>query len=446
MTPQGPADRRAGGDRTREAARLQSRSEWLRVGLFLASMLLLAGSFTFTAMMVRRLSQQVSATSDVLARLCAQASFPAARDPQLQAILSTVIARIDFPIVITDERGIPRAWRRVGLDPALVSEASLDSLAQGLPIAPVIQARVDRIRARMRQLDHRNAPIAMTQPFTGAALGSLHYGDPPLVERLRWMPYLTVGGLALLIGLGLWGLTGIRRAERRTIWVGMALETAHQMGTPLSSLLGWIELLRSRLEESGVPEPGASAVGIPGAELVETLGEMERDVERLTKVAQRFSHVGSAPRLKRQDVTPVVRRVVDYMRPRVPRGEQPVTIEEDYGPVPLLPLNRELLEWAIENLLANAVSALDARPGHIVVGLAPRPSGGAEIVVQDNGRGMTATEQRRAFEPGYTTKPRGWGLGLALARRVVEDYHGGRLFIRKSVPGEGTTVVIALPG
>ena len=114
--------------------------------------------------------------------------------------------------------------------------------------------------------------------------------------------------------------------------------------------------------------------------------------------------------------------------------------------MPLLPLNRELLEWAIENLLANAVSALDARPGHIVVGLAPRRSGGAEIVVQDNGRGMTATEQRRAFEPGYTTKPRGWGLGLALARRVVEDYHGGRLFIRKSVPGEGTTVVIALPG
>jgi signal transduction histidine kinase len=446
VTPQGPVDRKGLADRPREAARLQSRSEWLRVGLFLASITLLAGTFAFTALMVQRLSQQVSATSEVLARLCAQASFGATRDPQLQVILRSLIERIDFPIVITDERGVPRAWHGVGLATAMVPDESIDSLSQGLAVAPVIADRVDHIRAQARQLDRRNAPIAMTHPVTGAMLGSLHYGDPPLLERLRWMPYLTLGGLALMIGLGLWGLTGIRRAERRTIWVGMALETAHQLGTPLSSLLGWIELLKSRLEESEGPGFDANVVSIPRAELYETLGEMERDVERLTKVAQRFSHVGSAPRLQRQDVTTIVRRVVDYMRPRVPRGEQPVTIEEDYGPVPLLPCNRELLEWAIENLLANAVSALDARAGRIVVGLAPRPSGGAEIMVRDNGRGMTATEQRRAFEPGYTTKPRGWGLGLALARRVVEDYHGGRLFIRKSVPGEGTTVVIALPG
>jgi hypothetical protein len=444
MSPR--AGRRAGADRPREAARLQSRSEWLRIGLFLASVLLVAASFAFTATMVRQLSQQVATTSEVLARLCAQASFPATRDPQLRAILSEVIAGIDFPIVITDERGVPRAWRGVGLDPTLVPDASLDSLSQGLTISPASQARVDRIRARIRQLDQRNAPIEMTQPITAIRLGRVHYGDSALIERLRWMPYLTLGGLALLIVLGLWGLTGIRRAERRTIWVGMALETAHQLGTPLSSLLGWIELLRSRLEEGDGSGSGGSEVAIPRGELVETLGEMERDVERLTKVAQRFSHVGSAPQLQTQDVTEVVRRVVDYMRPRVPRGEHPVEIRERYQPVPPLPCNRELLEWAVENLLANAVSALDVQPGKIEIAVGPRQGGGAEISVQDNGRGMTATQQRRAFEPGYTTKPRGWGLGLALARRVVQDYHGGRLFIRRSAPGEGTTVVIALPG
>ena len=445
MTSVGSAPGRGDAGRPRDAMRLQSRTEWLRVGLFTASILLVAGMFAFTSVTLRRLSLQVAATSEMLARLCAQASFPAARDPQLEAILAEVIAGIDFPIVITDEKGTPRAWRLVGLDTDLVPNASLDSLEQGQTISPVIRVRVDRIRARIRQLDRRNAPIVMTQPATGAVLGRLHYGDPALLERLRWTPYLTLGGLVLLIALGWWGLTGIRRAERRSIWVGMALETAHQLGTPLSSLLGWIELLRSRVETSPCPStPGA--ISIPRAELVETLDEMDRDVERLTTVAQRFSHVGSAPRLEPQDLGELVRRVVEYMRKRLPRGEGDVTIEERYAPIAPLRLNRQLMEWALENLLSNAISALDKRPGRIEVAVAPRPEGGAEIVVRDNGRGMGATEQRRVFEPGYTTKPRGWGLGLALARRVVQDYHGGRLSIRKSAPGEGTTMVIGLPG
>src|SRR5262249_4421611 len=155
--------------------------------------------FAFTALMVHRLSQQVSATSEVLARLCAQASFGATRDPQLQTMLRTLIERIDFPIVITDERGVPRAWHGVGLAATGVPAEALDSLAQGLAVAPVSADRVARIRAQARQLDPRNAPTAMPPPFTGATLGRLHSGAPPLLERLRWMPYLTLGGLALLI-------------------------------------------------------------------------------------------------------------------------------------------------------------------------------------------------------------------------------------------------------
>jgi hypothetical protein len=246
----------------------------------------------------------------------------------------------------------------------------------------------------------------------------------------------------LLISLGWWGLTGIRRAERRSIWMGMALETAHQLGTPLSSLLGWTELLRSRADETA-----GEVVSIPRADLVETLDEIERDVERLTKVAQRFSHVGSAPRLEPQDVAAVVCQAVEYMRRRLPRGEGEVTVEQRYEEVPPLRCNRELLEWVIENLLSNAASALDKRPGRIEVIVAPSPDRpGVEIEVRDNGRGMGVAEQRRAFEPGFTTKRRGWGMGLALARRVVEEYHGGRLFIRRSIPGEGTTIVVSLPG
>ena len=438
--PTGIPSIRSGAGRPRDARRIQSRSELLRAALFLASLLTLTGVFVFTNLMVRRLSEQVSAASELLARLCAQASFPAARDPQLQAILSGVIAGIDFPMVIADERGVPRAWRLVGLDPLLVPDASLDSLAEGKPIAPVIGARVQRLYAKIKQLDRSHRAILMTQPVTGVALGRLHYGDPPLLERLRWMPYVTVGGLVALIGLMLWGLANLRRTERRTIWVGMALETAHQLGTPLSSLMGWVELMRSRMEES---TPGAEP--IPREELLETLSEMERDVDRLNKIAQRFSHVGSAPRLEPQDLSAVVRHVVEYMRRRIPRSEGDVTLVDRYQPIPTLPCSRELLEWAIENLIANAISALDKRPGLIEVTVGPREGGGAEIAVIDNGRGMTAVEQRRVFEPGYTTKPRGWGLGLALARRVVEEYHGGRLSIRKSTPGEGTTIVASFP-
>jgi len=281
----------------------------------------------------------------------------------------------------------------------------------------------------------------MTEFGTGTHLGELHYGVPPLLEQLRWMPYVSVAAVALLISLGLMGLAGIRQAEQRTIWVGMAKETAHQLGTPISSLLGWIELLR------GQAEGGAAAgdVRITREEFDETLGEMARDLERLNKVAQRFSHVGSAPSLHRQDPTPVVREAVQYMRRRLPKAAGEIEVEEKYDAVPPVDLSPELMEWAIENLLSNAVSALDRHPGHIRVAVEHRPRAGVvEIVVRDDGRGMAPADQSHAFEPGFTTKRRGWGLGLALARRVVEEYHGGKLYIRESTPGEGTTMVISL--
>jgi two-component system, NtrC family, sensor histidine kinase KinB len=322
-----------------------------------------------------------------------------------------------------------------------VPDAWVDSLALGRPVPDRIRARVDRLKERVAELDRRHRPIPMTRPISQEPLGYLHYGDPPILATLRWVPWVSVGGLALLLSLGWWGLTGIRRAERRSIWVGMALETAHQLGTPLSSLMGWVERLRSRADEA--PD---DVVRVSRAEMVETLDEMERDVDRLTKVAQRFSHVGSAPQLESQDVASVVRAAVGYARPRLPRADGEVVIEEHYQDAAPLPCNPELLEWVIENLLTNAISALDKRPGRIRVAVAPdRETGGVAIEVEDNGRGMSPTEQRRAFEPGYTTKRRGWGLGLALSRRVVEEYHLGRLFIRRSLPGEGTVVVVLLP-
>jgi signal transduction histidine kinase len=413
----------------------------LKTGLFVGGSVLVAAVFLFTNQSVRRLSEEVSTTSELLAGFCAQASIPAARDPQLQLILANLISNLDFPIVITDTTGTPRAWHAVGVAPALVAPEALDSISSRMQVSPVTAGHVEQVRRRAAELDRGHAPIPVHQPGTKQLLGQLHYGEPALMIRLRWMPYLTVAGTGLLLLLGMSGLAGIRQAEKRTIWVGMAKETAHQLGTPLSSLIGWIELLRSHAEAAG---PGGS-VTLPAGELTETLDDMERDIERLSRIAQRFSHIGSAPQLHLQDVTPLVREAVQYVRRRLPRGGD-VEIRERYEEVPPININRELIEWAVENLLSNALTALDKKPALIEIAVERRArTEEVEIVVSDNGRGMTRDEQARAFEPGYTTKRRGWGLGLALARRVVEDHHAGLITIRHSAPGEGTIMVIRFP-
>lgn len=417
-------------------------SQVLKVGLYLVSSLFVLAVFLFTNGMVSRLSGEITTTSRVLARFCAEASFPAVRDPELQAILTEVISNIDFPLVITDVEGIPRAWRGVGVDPELVPATSIDSMAAGRTVSPVIAARLEVVRSRVIRLDEQNPPILMTQTDPPDTLGAVHFGDPPVLDRLRWMPYISVAGVVMVISIGLWGLATIRQAERRSIWVGMAKETAHQLGTPLSSLMGWIELLRSQSDTSGA----GGEIRMSRADVDETLTEMEYDVERLNKVAQRFSNVGSAPSLQLQSLHPVVREAVLYVRRRLPAHGVGIELRERYEEVPPVNLNRELVEWALENILINAVSALDKRPGLIEVIVERRKETEAvEIVVSDNGRGMTQAEQRRAFEPGYTTKRRGWGLGLALARRVVQEYHGGQIRIRHSAPGEGTTIVLTFP-
>jgi signal transduction histidine kinase len=447
----------------------------LKTALFVGGSVLVAAVFLFTHQSVSRLQHEVSTTSKLLAEFSAQASIPASRDPQLQHIFGELIQNIDFPIIITDTLGTPRAWHGIGIAPEFVGSESLDSLSQSLLIAheppaarrltlhavadsmrrdsvvrvshvfevsPVTVARVATIRARVAELDRVHTSIPMSDPRTKQAIGMLHYGEPALMNRLRWMPYLTVAGVGLLLLLGMYGLAGIRQAEKRTIWVGMAKETAHQLGTPLSSLMGWIELLRGHVEMA----PSGATVPIPREELAETLDDMERDIDRLNKVAQRFSQIGSAPQLQLQDVTPLVREAVQYFRRRLPQRQGEIELRERYEEVPPINLNRELIEWAVENLLANALSALDKRPGVIEISVERRAeTEEVEIVIGDNGRGMSREEQGRAFEPGYSTKRRGWGLGLALARRVVEEYHAGRIGIRHSAPGQGTIMVIRFP-
>jgi signal transduction histidine kinase len=414
----------------------------LKTALFVGGSLLVVAVFLFTQSAVSRLSREVSATSELLAKVAAQATIPSTINPQVQRVLGELAAGISFPIIITDTTGTPRAWNHISVRSEDVSPGALDSLAAGLPVPPPVARRVQTVKDQIGDLDRAHRPIPLRQAPSSPVMGHLHYGNPPVLEQLRWMPPLAVAGTGLLLLLGLSGLAGIRNAEKRVIWVGMAKETAHQLGTPLSSLMGWVELLRAHAE-SGT---AGGAVTIGREELNETLADMEGDIDRLNKVAQRFSHIGSAPQLVLQDVVPVVREAVQYVRRRTPQAQGAVEVRERYEEVPPINLNRELLEWVLENLLSNALTALD-KPQSVIEVVVERRAHTEEVVisVSDNGRGMSREEQARAFEPGYSTKRRGWGLGLALARRVVEEYHAGRIGIRHSAPGEGTTMAIRFP-
>ncbi len=282
--------------------------------------------------------------------------------------------------------------------------------------------------ALARAMDAVHEPILLEDAPGGPQL--VHYGESPLARLIRLFPYVQLAVVALFILVGYLGFSYVRRSEQSSLWVGMAKEAAHQLGTPLSSMIGWVELLR--LGDGGVP--------------VETVAdELEQDVERLRRVADRFEKIGSRPDLTPTPLAPVLERVADYIRRRVPSSGPPVEITVDAPPDLTVPLNAELFEWVVENLLKNALDAMEAdRSAHRIAIAAHAEAASVVVDVTDTGKGMDRATARHVFRPGFSTKRRGWGLGLSLARRIVESYHGGTLAVHATKPGEGTTFRITL--
>lgn len=403
-----------------------------KVYLFLAVIVLMVVLVAHSTAIITRLNAETRARCDVLARFFAVATFQAAEDPVIRPIFREVVRSIDFPIVLTDTQGIPRAWKEIGINPEAIPETVLDQAG----LTGVIPPEVARIKEIVRHLDRLNKPVNILRVGQAGVLGFVHYGEPDLVRQLRWLPYFELGVILILLLFGYAGLRNLLVGEQRSLWAALAKETAHQLGTPLSSLLGWTAVLRDTAER-GETRP---------ERIEEIASEMDRDLDRLQKVTLRFSQVGSKPTLKEGDLTTVVTGVVDYFRSRLPHIGHAVEIVERYEPIPRIAFHRELIGWVVENLLRNSIDAIDKPKGMIEVSLVwKREARIVEFCVRDNGRGMSPVERRRAFEPGYSSKRRGWGLGLALARRVAREYHGGRIYIVESVPGRGTAVAVALP-
>jgi signal transduction histidine kinase len=258
----------------------------------------------------------------------------------------------------------------------------------------------------------------------------LIYSHSRLLKWLRWYPFLQLGLIAAFVALGYLAISATRRARENQIWLGMAKETAHQMGTPLTALTGWIDVLRAAHEQDPLT--------------MEMMTEVEKDVKRLELVSERFSKIGSVPELMPDNLYLALDRCRLYMSKRAPRKVKMIFPDAASQPIIYISINANLFDWVVENLLRNAIDAMETGEGTITVDTYTEGKWVC-IDVTDTGKGIPSSKHKRIFQPGYSTKTRGWGLGLSLSKRIVEQYHGGQIAVKRSEPGKGTTFTIKLP-
>jgi len=251
----------------------------------------------------------------------------------------------------------------------------------------------------------------------------IYYKDSLLLTDLYYYPYLQFFIILLFISVVYFALTVSKQAEQNQLWVGMSKETAHQLGTPISSLLAWVELLKTREGDTTL------------------VNEVSKDVNRLEKITERFSRIGSSPKLREVNICAVLVTASEYLRTRT---SSRVNYEQEFSENDeiIAPINVELFEWVVENLWKNALDAMN-NIGEISIALKEKGTS-VFIDITDTGKGIPKSKFKNVFKPGYTTKMRGWGLGLSLTKRIIEDYHKGRIFIKYSEPGRGTTFRIIL--
>ena len=371
--------------------------------LFLASgvVALLVWWLVYTQRVVTDLRREAARSSQMYARVYQALSQQGDDGTAALLDLSRYINQAGVPVIVTNDKGVPTAYANLPFD------------------APIESPRV---KEYVRVLDRANVPIS--QP----GVGNVHYGDTPLVDGLRVVPIITVVTLGLFLLAGTYALVTRGRAERERVFAGMAREAAHQLGTPLTALAGWIELLAER----------------EGDRTAQTaVDHMRGDLDRLERVAHRFERIGRPAQRDAVDVRDIVFHVAAYFRARVPTMAHKVSIT---ATLPDEPLSVEgdavLLEWALESLVRNAIDALAGRGGSVDLTVEPLPEGGARVIIADDGPGVPRELRNEIFKAGFTTKPRGWGIGLALARRIIMDNHGGRLTLLPTDRGAAFEIML----
>jgi K+-sensing histidine kinase KdpD len=311
--------------------------------------------------------------------------------------------------VITNNKTIPVMW--VDQNDKIISARNLDSLKSENP---------EYLVKQLEKMKDENDPILMD--LGDDFKNYIYYRNSILLTKLAYYPYFQLAVILLFVLVSYFAFSESRKAEQNQVWVGLSKETAHQLGTPTSALMAWTELAREKYPDNDL------------------ISELEKDVNRLEKITERFSKIGSKPVLKNENLIQILQDTIEYLKTRTPGQIKYQMIYEKEKL--LIPLCSSLFEWVIENICKNSVDAMDGS-GTIQISLKENTRI-CFLDIHDTGKGIPKSKHKTIFKPGYTTKQRGWGLGLSLAKRIIENYHSGKIFVQQSEPEKGTTIRIVL--
>jgi anti-sigma regulatory factor (Ser/Thr protein kinase) len=380
----------------------------IKTGLLLLGIILITGIVIYSQWIVEKLREDNRNIVQMYSEIIAEA-VESESDENLNFIFDKIISRIQFPIIQSDINKDPQSWKNL----------------------PFEESDLSRIKRNQELMDQQNAPIELffSDPLTGKKqlLGYLHFGDSNFIHQLLWLPYLEIGVISFFICLGIMGFTYIRKTENNNIWTGMAKETAHQLGTPVSALIGWIQRIKSHPDK-----------------IRDIVPEIEVDVNSLAQVGNRFGKIGSSPKLNSINVLELIKGVINYLNRRLPSDKLKIEIEHKISPEIKIEANETLLSWAIENVIKNGLDSMKSNEGTVYVKISSNIKG-IRILIEDDGKGILRRNWKKVFQPGFTTKKHGWGFGLSLSYRIIKEIHHGTIQILKSSPDTGTTVEIHIP-
>lgn len=388
----------------------------IKILLLIMALLIAGGTLYYTQNLVQKLQERERQIVELYAKGIEYVANTNSPDVDITFLFDNIIKPIDFPIVLTDKDNVVNIRNKTD-----VRNINFDSTLTNTELKSFFNEKI-------KEMDELHPPIEVTYADT-IVLTKIHFGDSELIEQLKFYPYLQIIIASLFIIIGYIGFSNIKRSEQSNIWVGMAKETAHQFGTPLSSLMGWLEMLKLNFHDSN--------------KVSDIAEEITSDIEKLNKITFRFSKIGSKPELKENNVYEVITKVVDYFQRRLPQTGKSVELSVIGENSAVTKINAELFEWVIENLIKNSLDAVDPANGKIEIFVTENKKS-VDIEVSDNGKGIDLKRRKDVFRPGYSTKKRGWGLGLSLSKRIIEGYHGGKIFVKNSSMAAGTTFKIIL--
>ena len=390
----------------------------IKIILLIIAVLIAIGTLYYTNNLVSKLQEKERQIVELYAKGIEYVANTTNPDVDITFLFDNIIKPIDFPLILSDADGNVNFYnktdiRNIEIDSTITEEKFKIFIAE-----------------MIREMDAAHPPIEVTYEDS-IILTKIHYGDSEHIKQLRYYPYIQLLIAAMFIVLGYIGFSSIKRNEQSNIWVGMAKETAHQFGTPISSLMGWLEMLKINYRE---PD-----------KVLDVIEEISSDVEKLNKITYRFSKIGSKPELSKTNVIEELKNVTTYFERRLPQTGKSVELKILGDETACAQLNTELFEWVIENLIKNALDAIEQNTGRIEITVKEAKKL-VEVEVKDSGKGIEMKRRKDVFRPGYSTKKRGWGLGLSLSKRIIEGYHGGKIFVKSSMLDEGTTFKIILKG